>query len=168
MPTFPRIRPYKTFAVAADDTRTPVRTHELVLERPVGVDLEINLAPHPGFRGQVSFSTFRGSSLIIEPAASNVAYVFIEDWPVGDRRRKIGSKLNSRGTLGHVYLVDGRWLKQATDDRTFAVEVGPGKELLIELAPRAPWARHVKISSSTDQLCIRLNASNIVMFSAED
>lgn len=120
MAAFRRIRPYKTFAVAMDGARTRVQAHEIVLERPVGIDLELDLAPHPGFRGLVAFSTFRGSSLLIEPGASNVAYLFIEDWPIGDRRRKT-SRRNSRGTLGHVYLVDSRGEKRPTADRTFVV-----------------------------------------------
>jgi hypothetical protein len=64
---FPRIRPYKTFLVDDDGKRTRLDAHEIVLERPIGVDLEINLAPHFRFRGRVSFSTFRGSCLVLEP-----------------------------------------------------------------------------------------------------
>jgi hypothetical protein len=70
--TLPRIRPYKTFLVDDDDgKRTRLDAHEIVLERPIGVDLEINLAPHPRFRGRVSFSTFRGSCLVLEHEAGN-------------------------------------------------------------------------------------------------
>ena len=34
---YPRIRPYKTYAVDDEGARVRVDTHELVLERPVGV-----------------------------------------------------------------------------------------------------------------------------------
>ncbi len=167
MAAFRRIRPYKTFAIANDGSRVRIHAHELVLERPVGVDLEVNLAPHPGFRGRVSFGTFRGSALLIEPGASNVAYLFIEDWPVGDRRRK-KSRSNARGTLGHVYLVDGRGEKRATPHRAFVIELAPEHELLVEFCPPAPWARHVRISTESLELSIHLNAANIVHFGAAD
>ena len=42
---FPCIRPYKTFLVDDDGKRTRLDAHEIVLERPIGVDLEISLAP---------------------------------------------------------------------------------------------------------------------------
>lgn len=167
MGPFPRIRPYKTFVPSGGGSRVPVAAHEIVLERPVGVDLEINLAPHPTFRGQVSFSTFRGSSLLLEAGSSGHAYVFIEEWPVGDRRRKVSRRRYSRPTLGHVYLVDPRGAKKITEGRTFVIQTSPQHELLVELSPPAPWARHVKIQSSSDLLSIKLNASNIVFFAAE-
>ncbi len=102
---FPRIRPYKTFLVDDDGKRRRLDAHEIVLERPIGVDLEINLAPHPRFGGRVSFSTFRGSSLVLEPESGSGLYLFIEDWPRGDRvaagsQRAARSSSISRG--GHV------------------------------------------------------------------
>lgn len=167
MVTFPRIRPYKTFAVSKTGDRTPVAAHEIVLERPVGVDLEINLAPHPNRRGEVSFSTFRGSSLLLEPASASHAYVFIEDWPVGDRRRKVTSHRHSRPTLGHVYLVDARGQKQVTPERTFAIQIAHEAELQIELCPSRPWMRHIKIECSSGRLSIRLNAGNVISFTID-
>lgn len=168
MVNFPRIRPYKTFALSNAGERTPVAAHEIVLERPVGVDLEINLAPHPNRRGEVSFSTFRGSSLLLEPASSSDAYVFIEDWPVGDRRRKVTSHRYSRPTLGHVYLVDARGQKHPTPERTFAVQIADQAELHIELCPSRPWMRHIKIECSRGRLAIRLGASNVVSFTIDE
>ncbi len=167
MPTFPRIRPYKTYAVSDDGSRTLVPAHEIVLERPQGIDLEINLAPHPSFRGRLSFSTFRGSSLLLEAGSSAHAYVFVEDWPVGDRRRKASHRY-SRSPVGHVYLVDARGKKTGTDARTFAIQTSERHELHLELCPSKPWARHVEIESSTGLLTIHLNASNVVQFAVED
>jgi hypothetical protein len=166
MANFPRIQPYKTFALSEDGARTPVTAHEIVLERPVGVDLEINVAPHPVFLGRVSFSTFRGRSLLLEAGSSGDAYIFIEDWPVGDRRRKASRRRHSRTTSGHVYVVDARGEKRTTDARTFVIQTSPHYELQVELCPSAPWARHVKIKSSSDLLSIHLNASNVVFFEA--
>jgi hypothetical protein len=166
MARFPRIRPYKTFAIAKGGKRIAISAHELALERPAGVDLEINLAPHPNFRGRVSFATYRGSSLLLEAASSGDAYVFIEDWPVGDRRRKL-VRNNARGPLVHVYLVDARGEKRVTAARSFAIRTSPDHELLVELCPAAPWARHVRIESSSGLLAIHLNAANTVFFSAD-
>jgi hypothetical protein len=137
-----------------------------VLERPLGVDLEVNLAPHPNFRGRLTFSTFRGSSLILEAGSAGDVYVFIEDWPIGDSRRK-RSRRHSRGTLGHVYLVDSRGQKNVTPERTFTVGVSQAHELLVELCPQRPWARHVRVTSSTGRLSIHPSASNVVQFTVE-
>jgi len=158
---FPRIRPYRTFAVDTDGARRRVDTYELVLERPVGVDLEINLAPHPGFRGFVAFSTFRGSALLLEAGGGNVLYLFMEDWPRGDRRRK-DERRGKRTPPCHVYTVDGRGEKNPTPDRRFAVDLGGGRELEIDLAPPAPWARHVCVRTDDGPLLLELNAANVV------
>ena len=161
---FPRIRPYKTFLVDDDGTRTRLDAHEIVLERPVGVDLEINLAPHPHFRGRVSFSTFRGSGIVLEPAAGNGLYLFIEDWPRGDRRRK-EDRRRTRTPLCHVYAVDARGEKTAIAKRSFAIEVARGMELKLDLTPKAPWAHHVHIQTFEGPLELRLGAANVVQVS---
>ena len=166
MAALQRTPPYKTFAIAEDGARTRIEAHEIVLERPAGIDLELNLAPPPAFRGLVAFSTFRGRGLLIKPGASNLAYIFVED-RIGDRPRKT-SRRDSQGRLGHLYLVDSRGRKQPTADRTFVVQLAPRRELLVEFCPRAPWARYVEISTTKPELSIHLNAGNIVQFRAED
>jgi hypothetical protein len=168
MVNFRRIHPYRTFVLSEDGSRTPVAAHEIVLERPIGIDLEINLAPHPVFRGQVSFSTFRGSTLLLEAGSSGHAYLFVEDWPVGDRRRKVVGRRHSRPTAGHVYLVDALGEKRSTPARTFVIKTTAQHELQVEFCPPAPWARHVKIQSSSDLLSVHLNASNVLLFTADD
>src|SRR5262249_46924924 len=72
---FPRIVPYRTHVVGSGAPAVRLDAHELVLERPVGVDLEINLAPHPVFRGEVTFSTFRGCNIVVEAQAANMLYL---------------------------------------------------------------------------------------------
>ena len=161
MMRFPRIRPYKTYSVDDLGARARIITHELVLERPVGVDLEVNLAPHPTFRGGVMFSTFRGSALLLEAGAANVLYVFVEDWPRGDRRRK-SDRRRSRTPLGHVYSVDARGQKTALPERRFAIEVGERSELHIDFTPAPPWAHHVCVHTPDRALAIELNAANVV------
>src|SRR5580692_1631279 len=132
---FPRIRPYKTFQVDDDGERTRLDAHEIVLERRIGVDLEINLAPHPRFRGSVSFSTFRGSAFVLEPEAADGVYLFIERWPRGDRRRG-EDRRRKRTPLCHVYAVDARGKRTAVSARSFVIQVGRGLELTIDLTPK--------------------------------
>jgi hypothetical protein len=157
----PRIRPYETFVVDDDGTRTRLDAHEIVLERPTGVDLEINLAPHPRFRGGVSFSTFRGSCIVVEPEAGNGLYLFIEDWPRGDRRRK-DDRRRKRTPLCHVYAVDARGGKSAISGRSFAIDLGRGVELKVDLTPQPPWAHHVRIQTFDGALELLLGAANVV------
>ena len=128
--------------------------------------LEINLAPHPRFRGRVSFSTFRGSCLVVEPEAGNGLYLFIENWPRGDRRRK-EDRRRKRTPLGHVYAVDARGEKTAISARSFAVQVGRGLELKVDLAPHGPWAHHVHIQTFDGPLALSLGAANVVHVSVE-
>lgn len=161
----PRIRPYKTFAERARGGPVQVIAHELVLERPASVDLEVNLAPHPTFKGWVSFATFRGLSLTIEAASAGHAYLFIEDKPVNRRRPR---DLSSSAALRqYTYLVDGRGLKAVTDYTSFIVRLGRGRDLHIDFAPRSPWARHILVESSTGKLSAHLNASNVVFFAVD-
>jgi hypothetical protein len=162
---YPRIRPYKTYAVDDEGARARVDTHELVLERPAGIDLEVNLAPHPNFIGQVNFSTFRGSSLLLEAGGGNVLYLFVEDWPRGDRRRK-DSRARKRGAPGHVYTVSAGGEKNPIEARRFAVELGSA-EIEIDFTPPAPWADHVCVRSSGRPLVLRLNAANVVQVSVD-
>jgi hypothetical protein len=163
---FPRIRPYKTFLVDDDGKRTRLDAHELVLERPIGVDLEINLAPHPRFRGWVTFSTFRGSGLVLEPESGGGLYLFIENWPRGDRRRK-EDRRRKRTPLSHVYAVGHRGEKVAISARSFVVQVGRGFELKIDVNPEGPWAHHIHIQTFDGPLALLLGASNVVHVSIE-
>src|SRR5579863_2109566 len=77
-----------------------------------------------------------------------------------DRRRK-------RTLLGHVYAVDARGEKTAISARSFAVEVGRGLELKVDLAPHAPWAQHVHIQTFDGPLALFLGAANVVHVSVE-
>jgi hypothetical protein len=163
---FPRIRPYRTFLVDDDGRRARLDVHEIVLERPVGVDLEINLAPHPRFRGSVSFSTFRGRCLVLEPVSGNGLYLFIENGLRGGRRRN-EDRHRKRTPLCHVYAVDARGQKIATSARSFAVQVGRGLELKIDLTPEGPWAHHVHIQTLDGPLALVLGAANVVHVSVE-
>jgi hypothetical protein len=157
---FPRIRPYKVYALGPDGSRSRIQAHELVLERPLGIDLEINLAPHPNFRGLVTFSTFRGS-LLVEPACGDLLYLFIEFWPRGDRRRK-RDRRRARTPLCHVYRVDSRGEKQPIPDRRFAIELAHGVELEVDLTPPAPWAEHVAIQAADSAVLVQLSAANVI------
>ncbi len=163
---FPRIRPYKTFLVDDDGKRTRLDAHEIVLERPIGVDLEINRAPHPRFRGWVSFSTFRGSCLVLEPESGGGLYLFVENWPRGDHRRK-DDRRRKRTPLCHVYAVDARGEKTAISARSFVVQVGRGLELKVDLTPEGPWAHHVHIQTFDGPLALLLGAANVVHVSVE-
>ena len=170
MANWPRIRPYKTFAVSGRAVPREVKAYELSLERPAGVatggDLEINLAPHPTFKGWVSFASFRSGGLTIEPASSSHAYLLLHDMPVHKRHRS-RSPSSSRGPQQHVYLVDAIGRKSLTARTIFIVRVGRSRELRIDLAPGAPWASHVMIESSTGKLSVHLNAGNVVFFGVE-
>jgi hypothetical protein len=164
--TLPRIRPYKTFLVDDDGKRTRIAAREIVLERPTGIDLEINLAPHPRFRGSVSFSTFRGSGLVLEPDSANGLYVFIENWPRGDHRRR-EDRRRKRTPLRYVNGVDLRGKKTAFTARSFVVHVRRGLELKVDLTPEGPWAHHVHISTDEHPLVVGLGAANVVLISIE-
>jgi hypothetical protein len=158
---FPRCRPAPVWAVDAEGGRARVVAHELVLERPVGPDLEVNLAPHPIHRGSISLGTFRGTrALLLEPAAGNVLYVYLDAWPPGDPRRK-RTRRGARTPLCHVYAVNARGEKRAISARRFAVELAGG-ELEIDFTPPAPWAQHVLVRSERAGIVVRLGAANIV------
>jgi hypothetical protein len=164
---FARIRPYKTFVVDDSGKRTRLDVHEIVLERPTGVDLEINLAPHPGFRGSVSFSTFRGSCLVVEPEAGDSLYLFIGEWPRGDRRRH-EDRRRKRTPLCHVYAGDERGKKTTISARSFVVQLDRGLELKVDLTPEGPWAHHVHIQSSDGPLALLLGAANVIHVSVAE
>jgi hypothetical protein len=167
MPNWPRIRPYKTFAVSGRGALREVKAYELTLERPASVatggDLEINLAPHPTFKGWVSFATFRSGGLTIEPASSSHAYLLLHDMPIQKRHRRPAAS-PSRGSRQHVYLVDATGRKTTTTRTTYIVRLGRGRDLRIDLAPLAPWASHVMVESSTGKLSVHLNAGNVIFF----
>ena len=162
---YPQVRPYKTWVVDDAGARALIDPHELVLERPLGVDLHVNLAPHPTFAGRVTLSTFRGS-LLLEPSAGDELHLFIEDWPRGDRRRKPDRRC-MRSALGHVYTVNARGQKTAIAARTFVIDLGDGLELELAFTPPAPCAHHVRVRSREGALSIHLNAANVVHVSAD-
>ena len=161
---FPRIEPYGTHAIVGEE-RTPVEAHELVLERPFGVDLEVNLAPHPGYTGFITFSTFRGH-LVLEAGAANELCLYLEDWPAGHRRRT-SKRRWKRPTLGHLYAVDARGEKRPIPHRKFAIDVGLSADLELDFTPQPPLARHVCIRSDHTPLTVVLNASNVIHVSVD-
>lgn len=160
-----RCAPYTTYAIGDNGERTRLRAHGLVLERPMGVDLAIDIAPPPTLRGHVGFSTFHGS-FVLEPGGGDVVYLFMEDWPRGDPRR--GVRRDGRRTpLGHVYAVNARGEKSAIPHRSFSVELREDLELRIDLAPPAPWARHVCVFCEVAPLAISLRAANVFFVSID-
>ncbi len=114
----------------------------------------------------MSFSTFRGSCLVLEPESGGGLYLFIENWPRGDRRRK-EDRVRKRRPLCHVYAVDARGEKTAISARSFVVQVGRGLELKVDLTPASPWAHHVHIQTFDGPLALLLGAANVVHVSVE-
>lgn len=80
--------PYKAYAVAADGSRTPLNVHSIVVELSAGAELELDLAPHPDFDGELSIragpeQTFEEMeksfpSLVVRASAANVILVSVE------------------------------------------------------------------------------------------
>ena len=55
---FPRIDPpYKAYALGANGARRPIDAHGIVIELRPGIEVEMDLAPHPGFAGHLILST---------------------------------------------------------------------------------------------------------------
>jgi len=160
---YPRIRAYATHSLGRDGKRSKLAAHEIVMERPQGIDLEINLAPHPGYRGLVTVSTFRGN-LVIEPHSGTSFHLFVDDWPRGDPRRK-KDRRHARTPLCHVYAVDARGEKKPIADRRFAIDVGRPQELEVNFTPPAPWAHHVYIECVGSPLAVQLIAANVIAVS---
>jgi hypothetical protein len=62
----------------------------------------------------------------------------------------------------HVYAVDARGQKSAIRGRVFSVELAPGAELTIDLAPPVPWANHISVQGSDHPLGVELGAANVI------
>ncbi len=87
--------PYRTRLVSADGTETPVDAHGIIIELGPGLELDLDLAPHPNHAGglvicagpSLSLAELEKgglySSLAVRPGASNVIHVFVERHPWG-------------------------------------------------------------------------------------
>jgi hypothetical protein len=49
--------PYRAYALLADGSRRPLEAHGVIVELRPGIEVEIDLAPHPGWRGQLVMLT---------------------------------------------------------------------------------------------------------------
>jgi hypothetical protein len=55
---FPRLDPpYKAYALGANGARQPLDAHGIVIELRPGIEVEMELAPHPGFAGHLILFT---------------------------------------------------------------------------------------------------------------
>ena len=82
--------PYKVHALRADGVRVPLDAHGLVVELAPGIEVEIDFAPHPGFRGHLVmftppprrmkriFDQGKVDDFAVIFGASNVLHVFVE------------------------------------------------------------------------------------------
>jgi hypothetical protein len=82
--------PYKAYAVSADGNRTPLDAHSIVVELGAGAELELDLAPHPNFDGELSIragpeqslehmqQTGSYPSLVVRAGAANALLVSVE------------------------------------------------------------------------------------------
>jgi hypothetical protein len=77
------------------------------------------------------------------------------------------TRLDAREIVLERPIVDARGEKTAISARSFAVQVGPGLELKVDLTPEAPWAHHVHIQTFDGPLALFLSAANVVHVSVE-
>ncbi len=54
---FPRIAPYRCFSLSSSGVRTPLEAHGVVVQLAPGIEVQIDLAPHPAFEGQLCLVT---------------------------------------------------------------------------------------------------------------
>jgi hypothetical protein len=101
----PRISPpYRAYSLDARGNRTPLEAHGVVIELRPGIEIEVNLAPHPNFRGRLPVHTppmaemerLYDEGLVDDFAvvfgASNVLHVMVE------RRAASRAKGKNRGS----------------------------------------------------------------------
>jgi hypothetical protein len=101
-----RTNAYKVYALGARDVRKTIRARRLIIELRPDIEVELDLAPHPNFRGHLMIFTPPTSKMSAEYAAgkidefavifggSNVLHVVVE------RRLRDSRRSNSRATKG--------------------------------------------------------------------
>jgi hypothetical protein len=57
MKAYPTVPPYKVFVLGKNGKREPLEARALVVELQPGIEVELNLAPHPGFAGDLILLT---------------------------------------------------------------------------------------------------------------
>ena len=82
--------PYKAYALRANGSRVPLEAHGIIVELAPGIEVEIVLAPHPGFAGHLSLLTpppprmkrlydeGKVDDFAVYFGASNVLHVWVE------------------------------------------------------------------------------------------
>lgn len=95
-----RISPYKAYSLDAQGRRTPLEAHGVVIELRPGIEVEINLAPHPNFLGRLPMTTPPMAEMerlyneghvddfAVVFGASNVLHVLVERRTASRAKRK--------------------------------------------------------------------------------
>ncbi len=64
--------PYRVYALDAGGNRTPIQAYGIVIELRSGIEMEVDLAPHPNFSGQLVLMTPATSNMKAEYDAGNL------------------------------------------------------------------------------------------------